>query len=77
MQSSTPNAAKAMCAQKPLHIITTSFLDGNEVLAGFSDGTAAIFEAAGTTTVHNVAGANMAGGVASALLAPRRGAGGG
>jgi hypothetical protein len=45
MQSSIPNAAKAMCAQKPLHIITTSFLDGNEVLAGFSDGTAAIFEA--------------------------------
>jgi hypothetical protein len=45
MQSSTPIAAKARCAQKPLHIITTSFLNGNEVLVGFSDGTAAIFEA--------------------------------
>ena len=32
-------------ARKPLHIISTSFLDGNEVLVGFSDGTAAIFEA--------------------------------
>jgi hypothetical protein len=34
-----------MYAHKPLHIITTRFLDGNEVLVGFSDGTAAIFEA--------------------------------
>jgi hypothetical protein len=28
-----------------LHIITTTFLDGNEVLVKFSDGTAAVFEA--------------------------------
>ena len=35
---------------------------------------AAILESAGTATVHNVAGANMAGGVASALLRRRAGA---
>jgi hypothetical protein len=34
-----------MSKRKPLHIITTSFLDGNEVLVGFSDGTSAIYEA--------------------------------
>lgn len=45
MQLSTSNTANTMSAQKPLHIITTSFLDGNEVLVGFSDGTTAIFEA--------------------------------
>jgi hypothetical protein len=45
MQSSTPIAEKVKCAQKPLHIITTNFLNGNEVLVGFADGTAAIFEA--------------------------------
>jgi hypothetical protein len=31
--------------RKPFHIVTTKFLEGNEVLAHFSDGTAAIFEA--------------------------------
>ena len=41
----TQNALKAMSTRKPLHIITTSFLEGNEVLVCFSDGTAAIFEA--------------------------------
>jgi UDP-N-acetylmuramyl tripeptide synthase len=35
---------------------------------------ASIFDAAGTPTVHNVAGANMAGGIASALLRRRAGA---
>jgi hypothetical protein len=34
-----------MPTRKPLHIVETSFLDGNEVLVGFSDGTAAIYEA--------------------------------
>jgi hypothetical protein len=34
-----------MSKRKPLHIVTTSFLDGNEVLVGFSDGTSAIYEA--------------------------------
>jgi len=41
----TPIAFKSMSKRKPLHIITTSFLDGNEVLVGFSDGTSAIYEA--------------------------------
>ena len=31
--------------RKPFHILTTKFLEGNEVLVSFSDGTAAIFEA--------------------------------
>jgi hypothetical protein len=35
----------AMSARKTMHIVATSFLDGNEVLVRFSDGTAAIFEA--------------------------------
>ena len=39
----TPIAYKSMAKRKPLHIITTSFLDGNEVLVGFSDGTSAIY----------------------------------
>jgi hypothetical protein len=40
LQSSTPFSAR-----KPLHIIATSFLDGDEVLVRFSDGTGAIYEA--------------------------------
>jgi hypothetical protein len=32
-------------ARKPLHIIATSFLDGDEVLLHFSDGTSAVYEA--------------------------------
>ena len=31
--------------RKPLHIVDTTFLDGNEVLVSFSDGTAAVYEA--------------------------------
>jgi hypothetical protein len=31
--------------RKALHIVTTSFLEGNEVLVSFSDGTQAIYEA--------------------------------
>lgn len=31
--------------RRPFHILTTKFLEGNEVLVSFSDGTAAIFEA--------------------------------
>lgn len=34
-----------MNARKTLHIISTNFLEGNEVFVGFSDGSAAIFEA--------------------------------
>jgi hypothetical protein len=32
-------------ARKALHIVTTKFLEGNEVFVRFSDGTAAIYEA--------------------------------
>jgi hypothetical protein len=34
-----------LSARKPLHIVSTTFLDGNDVLVGFSDGTTAIYEA--------------------------------
>jgi hypothetical protein len=34
-----------MSTRKPLHIIQTDFLDGNDVMLHFSDGTAAIYEA--------------------------------
>jgi hypothetical protein len=40
LQSST-----RLSARRPLHIISTKFLEGNEVLVGFSDGTSAIYEA--------------------------------
>jgi hypothetical protein len=40
-----PNALRAMSTHKPLHIVDTSFLDGNDVLVRFSDGSAAIYEA--------------------------------
>jgi hypothetical protein len=36
---------KVNYARKALHIVTTSFLEGNEVLVSFSDGTSAIYEA--------------------------------
>lgn len=45
MQSLTPIADKLMSTRKPLHIIQTDFLDGNDVMLHFSDGTAAIYEA--------------------------------
>ena len=44
MQSSIPNSLKALGARKPLHIVATNFLDDHNVLVGFSDGTAAIYE---------------------------------
>jgi hypothetical protein len=50
--SSTSSAAPGSSAapdgradRKPFHILSTKFLDGNEVLVHFSDGTAAVFEA--------------------------------
>jgi hypothetical protein len=45
MPSSSPIFDKAKYARKPLHIVTTSFLEGDEVLVEFSDGTAAIYAA--------------------------------
>jgi hypothetical protein len=35
----------AKSARKPLHIVATDSLEGNEVLVRFSDGSAAIYEA--------------------------------
>jgi hypothetical protein len=45
MQSLTPIADKMISTRKPLHIIQTDFLDGEDVMLYFSDGTAAIYEA--------------------------------
>ena len=45
MQSSTSVLGTTRPDRKPFHILSTRFLDGNEVLVQFSDGTAAIFEA--------------------------------
>ena len=45
MTSSTPISEKMGFARKPLHIIATDSLHGNEVLVRFSDGSAAIYEA--------------------------------
>lgn len=45
MKSSTPTLNPVGYARKALHIITTRFLEGNEVFVRFSDGSAAIYEA--------------------------------
>jgi hypothetical protein len=45
LQSSSCVLAAERPDRKPFHILTTKFLEGNEVLVHFSDGTAAIFEA--------------------------------
>jgi hypothetical protein len=45
VQSPTPITERLLSLRKTLHIVQTSFLDGNEVLVRFSDGTAAIYEA--------------------------------
>jgi len=45
LQTLTPTSPKAMVARKPLHIISTSFLEGGDVLVNFSDGGSAIYEA--------------------------------
>jgi hypothetical protein len=42
--SLTSKLQKQNCGRKALHIVTTSFLEDNEVLVHFSDGTAAIYE---------------------------------
>jgi hypothetical protein len=43
--STSADFSAARSGRKPLHILTTKFLEGNEVLVQFSDGSAAIFEA--------------------------------
>jgi hypothetical protein len=45
LQSTTPSANTAAPSRKPLHIVDTNFLEGNDVLVRFSDGTSAIYEA--------------------------------
>ena len=66
-----PGAIGRLARELPQGSVVVSATNGKTTTTALA---AAIFEAAGTATVHNVAGANMAGGVASALLAPRRGA---
>ena len=66
-----PGAIGRLARELPQGSVVVSATNGKTTTTALA---AAIFEAAGTTTVHNVAGANMAGGVASALLEPRRGA---
>ena len=45
LQSSIPVTETSDPQPKPFHILSTTFLKGNEVLVNFSDGSAAIFEA--------------------------------
>jgi len=45
LQSSIPDSGTSSPERKPFHILSTSFLEGNEVLVNYSDGSAAIFEA--------------------------------
>jgi len=60
-----PTAIARLAAQLPRGSVVVSATNGKTTTAAFA---AAILDAAGITTVHNVAGANMAGGIASALL---------
>ena len=60
-----PAAIARLAAQLPRGSVVVSATNGKTTTAAFA---AAILDAAGITTVHNVAGANMAGGIASALL---------
>jgi len=41
----TTTAQRVLSTRKPLHIIQTKFLEGNEVLVHFSDGSSALYEA--------------------------------
>jgi len=43
--SSSSEPATAPSARRPLHIVNTTLLAGNEVLVHYSDGSAALFEA--------------------------------
>ena len=66
-----PGAIGRLARTLPEGSVVISATNGKTTTASFA---AAILDAAGIATVHNVAGANMAGGVASALLERRRGA---
>jgi hypothetical protein len=43
--ASTPISEKVDFARKPLHIIATDFLQDNDVMVHFSDGSSALYEA--------------------------------
>ena len=61
MFSSTSDAFAARRSErKPFHILTTKFLEDNEVLVHFSDGTAAIFEAEELEKLRNYVTAYLA-----------------
>ena len=64
-------AITRLAATLPRGSVVISATNGKTTTAALA---ASILEAAGIATVHNVAGANMAGGVASALLDRRAGA---
>ena len=64
-------AITRLAATLPRGSVVVSATNGKTTTTALA---ASILEAAGIATVHNVAGANMAGGVASALLDRRRGA---
>jgi UDP-N-acetylmuramyl tripeptide synthase len=66
-----PHAIGRLAGELPQGSVVVSATNGKTTTTALA---AAILGAAGTSTVHNVAGANMAGGVASALLERRRGA---
>jgi len=44
VQPPTPITERVLSLRKTLHIVHTSFLEGDEVLVRFSDGSAAIYE---------------------------------
>jgi lipid II isoglutaminyl synthase (glutamine-hydrolysing) len=68
-----PHAIERLAARLPSGSAVISATNGKTTTAAMA---ASVLEHAGTTLVHNRAGANMAGGVASALLgAARRGGG--
>jgi UDP-N-acetylmuramyl tripeptide synthase len=66
-----PGAIGRLAAGLPRGSVVVSATNGKTTSTALA---ASVLEAAGIETVHNVAGANMAGGVASALLERRAGA---
>src|SRR5438105_15421262 len=68
-----PHAIEQLAARMPDGCAVISATNGKTTTAAM---TAAILERAGVSLVHNRAGANMAGGVASTLLSAARGANG-
>ena len=68
-----PQAIRSLAARLPEGSVAISATNGKTTTAAM---VAAILERGGTRLVHNRAGANMAGGIASTLLEAARGAGG-